>query len=79
MVEPILMGPFAVCADTADGFDWPHGQIVQHETSHNFGADEGGYWSWEHPECIMNYMWAYLGTTRWCTSCKDAVDYGLFH
>lgn len=72
-------GPVSVCADTADGFDWPHRQIVQHEISHNFGAAEGGWFSWEHPECIMNYEWAYLGTTKWCTSCKNAVNYGLFH
>jgi hypothetical protein len=71
--------PFDVCSDTPGDLDWPHRQIVQHETSHNFGAGEGGYWSWEHPECIMNYMWAYLGATEWCTSCKNTVNYGLFH
>lgn len=70
-------GPFAVCSDTADGIDWPHRQLVQHETSHNFGATDQN--SVLHPECIMNYVWAYSGTTKWCTSCKNTVNYGLFH
>lgn len=70
---------FALCSDTADGLDWPHRQLVQHETSHNFGALDQGYYAWEHPECIMNYMWAYGGTTIWCTSCKNTVNYELFH
>jgi len=26
--------------DTADGFDWPHNSIVQHEVSHNFDAED---------------------------------------
>ena len=40
--------------------NWPDGSVAQHEISHNFNADEGGYWCWEHPECIMNYCHAFL-------------------
>jgi hypothetical protein len=59
--------PNAVCAVRREnGFDWPHDSIAQHEISHNFNAGEGGTWCWEHPECIMNYCWAKLGTDIWC-------------
>lgn len=71
-------GPYNVCADTADGLDWPHDSIVQHEVSHNFDADEGGYFAYEHPECIMNYEWAYGGTNIWCNSCNNVVDNGIW-
>ncbi|PAV11888.1 hypothetical protein ASJ81_08775 [Methanosarcina spelaei] len=72
-------GPYAVCTDVADGFDWPHDSIVQHEVSHNFDADEGGWFKYEHPaECIMNYQWAYDGTNIWCSSCSDVVDNGIW-
>lgn len=51
-------GPFAICADTAFGFDWPHDSIVQHEVSHNFDAANQGDFTYEHAECIMNKQWA---------------------
>jgi hypothetical protein len=82
VTAPLVQGlneAFLVCSDTADGLDLPHRQIVQHEISHNFGASDQGWYSWEHPECIMNYIWTYMGTTIWCTSCKNTVNYGLFH
>lgn len=53
--------------------DWPHDSIAQHEISHNFNADDQGYWYWEHPECIMNYNWAYWGTDIWCSDCWNIV------
>jgi len=28
--------------------------------------DDAGSWPWEHPECIMNYYYAWLGTDKWC-------------
>ncbi len=70
-------GPFAICADTADGVDWPHGNIVQHEVSHNFDADDQN--SPVHPECIMNYAWAYAGTNIWCSSCWSTVNNGIYN
>lgn len=68
---------FSVCAVQADGFDWPHDSIVQHEISHNFGAVDQGYYTNEHAQCIMNYQWAYSGTNVWCTNCGDDVEYGI--
>ena len=68
-----------ICADTADGVDWPHDSIVQHEVSHNFDADDGGYFAYEHPECIMNYAWAYVGTNIWCSSCNSVVENGIWN
>ncbi|HJH26696.1 MAG TPA: hypothetical protein C5S37_07975, partial [Methanophagales archaeon] len=56
-----LNGFFSVCAVKASGLDWPHDSIAQHEISHNFNAIDQGTWYWEHPECIMNYNWAYWG------------------
>ncbi|NJD51643.1 MAG: hypothetical protein FIB07_02125 [Candidatus Methanoperedens sp.] len=68
-----LDGFFALAADTVVGnLDWPHDSIVQHEISHLFNAPDRGTWSWEHPECIMNYEWAYWGTNIW-----DTVDRGI--
>jgi hypothetical protein len=58
---------FSIAATrTLSGVNWPHDSIAQHEISHNFNAGEGGTWCWEHPECIMNYCWAKLGTDIWC-------------
>jgi len=59
-------GFHAVCADsTTHGWDWPRDSIVQHEISHLFDApDHGGF-----AECIMNYLYAYLGTNEWCDNC----------
>ena len=68
-------GPFAICADTADGVDWPHDSIVQHEVSHNFEAADQN--SALHPTCIMNYAYAYAGTDVWCTSCGNTVHNGI--
>jgi hypothetical protein len=79
-------GPYSVCAVSASGVDWPHDSIVQHEISHNFGALDQDWFSlfmntliYEHPECIMNYMWAYSGTNIWCSDCEDDVQYGIDH
>lgn len=72
-------GPYAICADTAAGFDWPHDSIVQHEVSHNFDAADQGYFTYEHDECIMNYQWAYGGTNIWCNSCSNVVDNGIWN
>ncbi|ADI74343.1 hypothetical protein Metev_1491 [Methanohalobium evestigatum Z-7303] len=73
-------GPYCVCSDSANlKVDWPHDSIVQHEVSHNFDAEDQGYWGYEHPECIMNYEWAYLGRNIWCSSCEDVVQYGIEH
>jgi len=69
--------PFCVCACKAEGWDWPHDSIVQHEVSHLFGAPEGGWWCWEHPPCIMNYCWAYLGYDGWCDGCKFCVAHNI--
>ncbi len=69
-----INGWFSVCATVADdGVDWPHDSIVQHEVSHNFNAPEGGTWWYEHPECIMNYWYAYWGTDIWCNTCWNKV------
>ena len=57
-------GFFSACSTEAAGMDWPHDSIVQHEVSHNFNAEEGGWWPWEHPICIMNYFWAWWGGRR---------------
>lgn len=70
-------GAYSVCALSAAGLDWPHDSIVQHEISHNFGADDQN--SATHPTCIMNYAYAYAGTNVWCTSCSSTVNYGIFH
>jgi len=71
--------PYCVCSDTASGYDWPHDSIVQHETSHLFNAPEGGYWCYEHPECVMNYCWAALhGTDIWCNSCREIVNENIW-
>jgi len=48
--------------------NWPDDSVAQHEISHLFNAGEGGYWCWEHPECIMNYCHAFWGTDEWCGS-----------
>ncbi len=61
-----LNGFFSVAATQASGVDWPHDSIAQHEISHNFNADDAGTWPWEHPECIMNYYYAWQGTDKWC-------------
>ena len=66
--------PYALCAVKASTPDWPHDSIVQHEVSHLFGADDQGYWWWEHPPCIMNYGWAYFGVDCWCDNCKACVS-----
>ncbi|MEA1999239.1 MAG: hypothetical protein U9N61_07955 [Euryarchaeota archaeon] len=72
-------GSYAVCSDTASGYDWPHDSIVQHEVSHLFDAPEGGWWCYEHPECVMNYCWAALhGTDIWCTSCRATVNENIW-
>jgi hypothetical protein len=61
------LGQYAVAADERiNGADWLHDRILQHEVSHQFDASEGGYWPWEHEDCIMNYFWAWWGTIRWC-------------
>ena len=65
-------GFFAVASETAQ-VSWPEDSIVQHEISHNFNADEGGWWPWEHPECIMNYWYAYHGTDIWCSEHWNTV------
>ncbi|WP_292467239.1 M12 family metallo-peptidase [Methanolobus sp.] len=72
-----LNGAYSVCATSAAGVDWPHDSIVQHEISHNFGANDQN--SLFHPTCIMNYVYAYTGTDVWCTSCANTVRYGIFH
>lgn len=71
-------GAYALCADTtsAPRLDWSHASIVQHEISHNFGADDVDS---SHPACIMRYSSAYLGNIIWCTSCKKTVNYGIYH
>jgi hypothetical protein len=70
---------YCVCTDTTIGKpDWPHDSIVQHEVSHLFDAPEGGYWSWEHPECIMNYWYAWQGTDIWCSSCRATVNENIW-
>lgn len=67
-------GFFALASDTRlMDVDWPHDSIVQHEVSHMFDAPEGGSWSWEHEECIMNYWYAYQGTKIWCAKDKGIV------
>lgn len=68
-------GPYAVCTDVADGVDWPHDSIVQHEVSHNFDAADQN--SALHPTCIMNYFYAQQGTDIWCTSCGNTVHNGI--
>ena len=65
--------PYALCAVRTSGVDWPHDSIAQHEASHLFGAGDQGTWWWEHPSCIMNYGWAYLGVDNWCDSCEACV------
>lgn len=70
-------GPFSVCATKSSGLDYPHDSIVQHEISHNFGADDQN--SITHPTCIMNRVHAYLGTNVWCDSCKSTVNYGIYN
>ena len=70
----IDFAPYCVCSDTASGVDWPHDSIVQHEVSHLFDVRDQGRWWWEHPECIMNYWYAYRGTNVWCDNCSATVD-----
>jgi len=67
-------GFYSVNTDTEGGIDWPHDSIVQHEVSHSFSATEGGYWWYEHEDCIMNYYYAYWGTDIWCSSHWSQVD-----
>jgi len=67
-------GFYSVCAVKASTPDWPHDSIAQHEISHNFNAKDQGTWFWEHPECIMNYNWAYWGTDKWCSDCGNTVN-----
>lgn len=69
----IDFAPYCVCSDTAAGVDWPHDNIVQHETSHLFNAPDHGYTG---PYCVMTYMYAgvsWFGDV-WCSDCEDAVD-----
>ncbi len=66
-------GFFSVAATQASGVDWPHDSIAQHEISHNFNADDAGTWPWEHPECIMNYYYAWQGTDKWCNEHWNVV------
>lgn len=66
-------GFFSVGAVTSAWWHFPHDSIAQHEISHNFNADDQGWWPWEHPECIMNYWYAYWGTDKWCISCWKTV------
>lgn len=64
-----LNGWFAVGSeDVPYIWNWPEDSVVQHEISHNFNAPDRGTWYWEHPECIMNYNWAYWGTDIWCST-----------
>jgi hypothetical protein len=70
--------PFAACAVTAAGVDWPHDSIAMHETSHLFDADDQGTWWWEHPSCIMNYYWAWRGVDWWCDSCELVVANNIY-
>lgn len=72
-------GAYAVCADTvyASSVEWPHDSIVQHEVSHNFDALDQN--SPVHPQCIMNYAWAYAGTNIWCNSCWNTVNNGIYN
>lgn len=72
-------GAYSVCTDTVTGVsvEWPHDSIVQHEVSHNFDADDQN--SPVHPECIMNYAWAYAGTNIWCSSCWSTVNNGIYN
>ncbi|AKB31153.1 hypothetical protein MSSIH_0463 [Methanosarcina siciliae HI350] len=75
-------GAYSVCTDTvyASSIEWPHDSIVQHEISHNFDAEEGGTFKYQHPaECIMNYEWAYEGTNIWCSSCSNVVNNGIWN
>ncbi len=58
--------PYAVGSETGPT-DWPDDSVVQHEISHLFNAPDRGTWSWEHPECIMNYWYAFWGTDKWCS------------
>jgi hypothetical protein len=67
-------GNFSACGVRSwDYPDWPHDSIAQHEISHNFNAADQGTWKYQHPECIMNYEWAYSGTDIWCSSCWNKV------
>jgi hypothetical protein len=70
-------GFFSLGATRADTPDWPHDSIVQHEISHNFKAGEGGTWQWEHPECIMNYWYAWRGTDVWCNTHWNVVNQNI--
>ena len=58
--------PFAIASENIPAeWDWPEDSVVQHEMSHLFDAPDRGTWWWEHPECIMNYWYAYWGTDIW--------------
>ncbi|RLI75689.1 hypothetical protein DRP04_13265 [Archaeoglobales archaeon] len=68
-------GFFSVAATSTYAWTWPHDSIAQHEISHNFNAGEGGFWCWEHEECIMNYCWAgFWGTDKWCDDHWNVVN-----
>ena len=70
-------GFFAVSSDTADGVEWPHDSLVQHEVSHLFNAPEGGY-DPLHPNCVMSYYYAAAGTHVWCSSCSSIVNANIW-
>ncbi|ESS12804.1 MAG: hypothetical protein A07HR60_00274 [uncultured archaeon A07HR60] len=67
-------GFYSVSATSADGINWPHDSIFQHELSHNLGADHprNGIGCTNLP-CIMSYVSAYAGETAYCDVCFDEV------
>lgn len=72
-------GHFSVNAVTTDGLiEWPHDVLIQHELSHNFGAEDQGTTPVGHDECIMNYWYAYNETHKWCDdTCHSDVESGI--
>jgi hypothetical protein len=43
----------------------------RHEVSHNFGANDHGWWPW--PICIMSLFWLGLYYGIWCNDCHDII------
>ena len=72
--------PFALNSVSATGKpDWPHDSIVQHETSHLFGAKDQGWTAYDHPPCIMNYWYAYWGVVDiWCVDCENCIESNIY-
>lgn len=57
--------------------------VSQHELTHCIGhiADDDCMWPWCHSggQCVVNYWYMWTGTTTWCSSCYNQIDYYIWN